>query len=46
LKMYFNDRGIAKVLMGLGRGKKQHDKRESLKKADMKRDIQRAMRRG
>ena len=44
LKMYFNERGIAKVLMGLCRGKKLHDKREALKKADMQRDIQRAMR--
>jgi len=46
LKMYFNDRGIAKVLVGLCRGKKMHDKRDSLKKADVKRDIDRAMRRG
>lgn len=46
LKMYFNSRGIAKVLMGLCRGKQTHDKRESLKKADMKREIDRAMRRG
>lgn len=45
LKMYFNERGIAKVLLGLCKGKKLHDKRESLKKADMKRDMDRAMRR-
>jgi SsrA-binding protein len=45
LKMYFNDRGIAKVLMGLCKGKQLHDKRDSLKKADMKREIDRAMRR-
>ena len=45
LKMYFNDRGIAKVLMGLCRGKKLHDKREAKKKADTQRDLQRAMRR-
>lgn len=45
LKMYFNNRGIAKVLMGLCKGKQTHDKRESLKKADMKREIDRAMRR-
>lgn len=44
LKMYFNQRGIAKVLMGLCRGKKQHDKRESMKKADVQREIQREMR--
>ena len=45
LKLYFNERGIAKVLIGLCRGKKLHDKREALKKADVQRDLQRAMRR-
>ena len=44
LKLYFNERGIAKLLLGLCRGKKLHDKRETLKKADVKRDLQRAMR--
>jgi len=44
LKMYFH-RGRAKVLMGICRGKKQFDKRESLKKKDMQRDIARALRR-
>ena len=43
LKMYFKE-GRAKVLMGIGRGKKLHDKRESIKKADVKRDLARAMR--
>ncbi len=45
LKLYFNERGRAKVLLGLCRGKKLHDKRESLKKADTQREISRAMRR-
>ncbi len=45
LKVYFNARGIAKVLLGLCRGKKTYDKREDLKRAAMKRDIDRAMRR-
>ena len=44
LKVYFNSRGLAKVLLGLCRGKKLHDKRESMKKADSKREIDRAMR--
>jgi SsrA-binding protein len=44
LQIYFNERGVAKLLMGLCRGRKMHDKREALKKADIKRDIQRAMR--
>jgi SsrA-binding protein len=45
LKVYFNERGIAKILMGLCRGRKLHDKREVLKKAVVQRDLQRAMRR-
>jgi SsrA-binding protein len=43
LKMYFKE-GRAKVLMGIGRGKKLHDKRDAMKKADVKRDLARAMR--
>lgn len=45
LKMYFKE-GRAKVLLGMCRGRKTHDKREAMKKADTKRDISRAMRRG
>lgn len=45
LKMYFKE-GRAKVLLGICRGKKNYDKRESIKKGDMQRDIDRAMRRG
>lgn len=45
LRMYLNERGIVKVALGLCKGKKLHDKREAMKKADMKRDIDRAMRR-
>jgi len=44
LKLYFKE-GRAKLLLGLGKGKKMHDKRETLKKADSKRDMQREMRR-
>lgn len=44
LKIYF-DGGRAKVLVGLCRGRKLHDKREVLKKQAARRDIQRAMRR-
>jgi SsrA-binding protein len=44
LRMYFIE-GRAKVLMGLCRGRKLHDKREAIKKADVNREIQRAMRR-
>jgi SsrA-binding protein len=45
LKLYFKE-GRAKLLLGLGRGKKLHDKRESLKKASVDREINRSMRRG
>lgn len=41
IKMYVNERGLVKVLIGLGRGKKLYDKRDDLKKKDQKRDIER-----
>jgi SsrA-binding protein len=44
LRLYFKE-GRAKVLMGLCRGRKLHDKREAIKKADVNRELQRAMRR-
>lgn len=44
LKMYFK-RGRAKLLLGVCRGKRQFDKRESLKKKVMQRDMDRALRR-
>ncbi len=40
LKIYFKNDKI-KVLIGLGRGKKLYDKRETIKKRDMKRDLDR-----
>jgi SsrA-binding protein len=44
LKLYFNERGIAKVELGLGKGKKLHDKRETEKKRDWDRQKGRLMR--
>lgn len=44
LKVYFNERGKAKVLLGLARGKRQHDKRAAIKDRDWKRDQARLMR--
>ncbi len=44
LKLYFNERGVAKVLLGLCRGKQMHDKRETIKKADVQRGLARMMR--
>lgn len=44
LKIYFNDRGRAKVELALARGKKLHDKRETEKKRDWAREKQRLLR--
>jgi SsrA-binding protein len=44
LRMYFK-RGRAKVLLGICRGRQEHDKREVMKKAQAQREMQRAMRR-
>ena len=43
LKVYFSPRGLAKLEIGLGRGKRQYDKREALKRADEERRTQRAL---
>jgi len=43
LSVYFNSRGRAKVELALAKGKKAHDKRESIKERDWKRDKQRLM---
>lgn len=44
LKLYFNVRGIAKLELGLGKGKKQLDKREAQKKRDWDRQKARLLR--
>ena len=44
LRIYFNDKGRAKIALALGRGKKLHDKRESEKERDWSRDKSRLMR--
>ncbi|MEE9330506.1 MAG: SsrA-binding protein SmpB [Parvularculaceae bacterium] len=44
LKLYFNDRGMAKLLIGIGVGKKAHDKRATEKKRDWNRQKQRLLR--
>jgi SsrA-binding protein len=44
LKLYFKQ-GVAKLLLGVCRGRKEYDKREVMKEAAVKRDIQRLMRR-
>ncbi len=44
LKLYFNDRGIAKLEIALAKGKKLHDKRAASKDRDWKREQGRLMR--
>ena len=44
LSVYFNDKGRAKMSVGLCKGKKNYDKREEAAKKDAKRDIERGFR--
>ncbi len=43
LKLYINDKGKAKLLIALGRGKKLFDKRESIKERENKRSLDRIL---
>ena len=45
LRLFINERGYAKLEIALARGKKQYDKRETLKEKDAKRDIERVVKR-
>ncbi|MEX2235479.1 MAG: SsrA-binding protein SmpB [Cyclobacteriaceae bacterium] len=40
-RLFINDRGFAKMEIALGRGKKMHDKRDSIKERDAKRELDR-----
>ena len=44
LGVHFNRRGIAKISLGVARGKQQFDKRRSIRDREQKREVQRAMR--
>ena len=44
LSIYFNGRGRAKVELALAKGKKAHDKRETIKERDWKREAARLLR--
>jgi SsrA-binding protein len=44
-KLFINEKGLAKLEIGLARGKKSYDKRQSLKEKEDKRSMERAMRR-
>ena len=43
LRVFLSERGFAKIEIGVGRGKKKFDKRETLKDKDTKREVDRAM---
>lgn len=40
-RLFINDRGLAKMEIALGRGKKTHDKRDSIKERDARRELDR-----
>ena len=43
LRLFLNERGLAKIAIGLARGRKSYDKREYLKENDAKREMDKAM---
>ena len=45
LRLFINDRGLAKLVISLAKGKRQYDKRESLKAKDAQREVDRMFRR-
>ena len=45
LRLFINGRGLAKLVIGIGRGKKEYDKRQSIKEREDKRSIARMMQR-
>ena len=44
LKVFLNKRGIAKVELGLAKGRRQYDKRAVIAKRDADREVERALR--
>jgi len=45
LRIFFSEKGLAKLEIGLGKGKKQYDKRESMKERDTAKEIKRHLNR-
>lgn len=41
LRVFINDRGLAKIVIGIGKGKKQYDKRQSIKEREDRRNMDR-----
>lgn len=46
LSLYFNNKGRVKVSLGLGKGKKSHDKRETIKRRESDRELKRVLKKG
>ena len=44
-KLFINDRGLAKVVIAIARGKKEYDKRDSIRERDDRREMDRAFKR-
>ncbi|MDO5017154.1 MAG: SsrA-binding protein SmpB [Porphyromonas sp.] len=44
LKLYINQKGLAKLEIGVAKGKKQYDKRQDIKERDLKRELEQARR--
>ena len=45
LRIFFNEKGLAKMEIGLGRGKKVHDKRDTIKQRDAEREMKKHLKR-
>ena len=45
IRIFINDKGYAKLVIGIGKGKKQYDKRQSIKEREDKRNLDRFMKR-
>jgi SsrA-binding protein len=43
LRLFINDRGLAKLVVGIARGKKEYDKRQSIKEREDRRDMARLL---
>jgi SsrA-binding protein len=46
LKLYFSDRGLVKVELGLGRGKREYDKKERIRERESRREVERSVKTG
>lgn len=43
LRIFINDRGLAKIVIGIGKGKKQYDKRQTIREREDRRSIDRML---